>query len=55
MGSLNNLAVLWLDSNQLHGTIPPELGNLTDLSELSLLGNQLSGCVPAAMAECSGK
>jgi len=35
-----------LASNQLSGSIPPELGNLTNLQYLSLGGNQLSGSIP---------
>ena len=37
MGNLANLEGLYLDSNQLHGTIPPELNNLTNLSEWEFL------------------
>ena len=35
-----------LSSNQLSGTIPPELGNLTNLRSLYLYSNQLSGTIP---------
>ena len=35
-----------LSSNQLSGTIPPELGNLTDLQVFDLNDNQLSGSIP---------
>ena len=41
--------VLYLEGNQLSGSIPAALGNLTNLERLSLGGNQLSGSIPAAL------
>ena len=43
--------VQWLDlsSNDLSGSIPPELGNLTNLESLHLSGNQLTGSIPPAL------
>ncbi|GEM_PF-6380894 len=38
-----------LNSNNLVGTIPSELGNLTALTTLSLAGNQLSGTIPSEL------
>ncbi len=35
-----------LRSNQLSGSIPPELGNLSSLMGLSLDSNELSGVIP---------
>jgi Leucine-rich repeat (LRR) protein len=35
-----------LSSNQLSGSIPPQLGNLTSLKKLNLHSNQLSGSIP---------
>ncbi|MCP4109089.1 MAG: hypothetical protein GY749_26765, partial [Desulfobacteraceae bacterium] len=35
-----------LPSNNLSGTIPPEIGNLINLSDLFLTNNQLSGTIP---------
>jgi len=40
------LTELSLYSNQLSGSIPPEIGNLTALTVLSLRSNQLSGSIP---------
>ena len=41
---------LWLDRNQLSGSIPSELGNLDNLGTLSLSNNQLSGSIPSELA-----
>jgi Leucine-rich repeat (LRR) protein len=41
--STGHVTELHLDSNQLSGSIPPELGNLANLQNLSLNSNQLSG------------
>ena len=35
-----------LNSNNLVGTIPPEIGTLTNLTRLNLFNNQLSGVIP---------
>ena len=40
---------LWVDGNQLSGSIPPELGNLDNLHSLSLSYNQLSGSIPSQL------
>ena len=37
---------LYLQNNELTGTIPSVLGNLTALEFLYLAGNQFSGCIP---------
>ena len=37
---------VWLESNQLTGTIPPEVGDLANLEGLVLQDNQLSGLIP---------
>ena len=42
---------LWLDSNQISGTLPSQLGLLTNLAgTLDLSGNRLSGTVPTELA-----
>jgi Leucine-rich repeat (LRR) protein len=53
LGSLTNLAELWLTSNQLTGSIPPELDKLKNLTDLWLDGNQLTGSIPAELGNLS--
>ena len=48
ISTLTNLRNLNLDSNELSGSIPPQLGNLANLQELYLFANQLSGAIPPA-------
>ena len=43
---MSNLTQLILGSNQLTGSIPPEIGNLTNLEVLWLSDNQLTGSIP---------
>jgi len=42
-----------LDSNQLSGSIPTELGNLSNLDYLYLSSNQLSGSIPTELGNLS--
>ena len=51
MGNLSNLEILYLDANQLSGTIPAALGDLTSLERLYLAFNQLSDTIPAALGD----
>jgi Leucine-rich repeat (LRR) protein len=37
---------LWLESRQLNGHIPPEIGNFSELDDLVLSKNQLSSSIP---------
>lgn len=57
IGSFQNLEILYLSSNQLQGSIPPELytlagtipseiGGLNSLEYIRLFSNQLSGHIP---------
>ena len=45
-----NVVRIDLHSNNLVGTIPPELGDLTNLTYLALSYNQLSGEIPSALS-----
>ena len=40
-----------LDSNNLNGTIPPELGNLSGLVNLHLFNNSLAGNIPSELGD----
>jgi Leucine-rich repeat (LRR) protein len=42
----NNVIALNLASNNLNGSIPPEMGDLTSLQELRFFNNQLQGSIP---------
>ena len=53
MGNLSSLVLLNLSSNQLTGTIPPELGNLSSLVLLNLSSNQLTGPIPSELSNLS--
>ena len=43
LGRLSQLKTLYMEKNQLEGTIPDTLANLASLEELNLLGNQFQG------------
>ncbi len=49
--SIGNITRLDLGSNQLTGTIPPEIGNLTNLSYLGLQNNYLNGEIPSSIKQ----
>jgi hypothetical protein len=53
LGNLSQLTELYLDSNQLSGSIPNELENLSQLTEFSLDSNQLSGSIPSELGNLS--
>ncbi|MGD2085933.1 MAG: hypothetical protein PVH61_07100 [Candidatus Aminicenantes bacterium] len=42
----DHVTEIWLDYNNLNGSIPPELGNLINLKDLNLYHNKLSGSIP---------
>ncbi|KAM3282810.1 putative LRR receptor-like serine/threonine-protein kinase isoform X2 [Capsicum chacoense] len=46
IGNLVNLAELWVESNQLNGSVPISMFNISSLQILSLWRNNLSGFVP---------
>ncbi len=49
----DSVTKLQLESNNLSGTIPPELGNLSQLTRLFLSGNSLSGSIPKELGNLS--
>ncbi|MYF79188.1 MAG: hypothetical protein F4180_04735, partial [Chloroflexi bacterium] len=51
LSGLSNLERLYLNDNQLSGTISAQLGNLTNLQELWLHNNALTGEVPSELSE----
>ena len=51
LSGLSNLERLYLNDNQLSGTISAQLGNLTNLQELWLHNNALTGEVPPELSE----
>eukprot|EP00934_Nitzschia_sp_Nitz4_P008520 Nitzschia sp. Nitz4//scaffold322_size40381//8691//10223//NITZ4_007554-RA/size40381-augustus-gene-0.55-mRNA-1//-1//CDS//3329547809//8510//frame0 len=53
-GKMTDLFALWLDKNDVTGTIPSELQYLTDMASLSLTSSALTGTIPKQLAELSG-
>ncbi|MEA3348992.1 MAG: sortase [Chloroflexota bacterium] len=51
--SAGHVTQLYLSSNELSGSIPPELGNLSNLRGLYLGGNKLSGIIPPELGNLS--
>ena len=45
------LRELWLNGNQLSGTIPSGFGELSTLEALYLDGNDLTGCIPPELED----
>lgn len=48
MGTIVHLQKLYLDSNNLTGYLPTEMGANNDLSDLHLGGNQITGPIPTS-------
>ena len=46
LGDLDNLKIMWLNDNLLHGQLPYRLGALEGLWDLDLSDNRLSGFIP---------
>ena len=51
MGELQQLKVLWLDSNQLTGPIPNSLSGCQNLLMLSLTDNCINETIPPSLGE----
>lgn len=51
LGKLTALRKLYLNNNDLQGTIPPTIGQLTQLTDLRLHKNQLSGSIPSSIGK----
>ena len=52
--SLNFAVALWLDSNDITGTIPTEIGLLTELASVSMTNSSLAGPIPSQMGNLLG-
>jgi Leucine-rich repeat (LRR) protein len=50
---LKQLKELFLDGNDLTGTIPPELGQLVNATYIALAENELTGVIPPAFGMLS--
>ncbi|MCP5050278.1 MAG: hypothetical protein GY940_24135, partial [bacterium] len=48
-----HVTLIAITSNNLTGSIPPELGNLSNLESLFLYNNQLNGSIPPELADLS--
>ena len=48
------LSILYLDENQLTGTISEEVGNLINLNLLDLHMNFLTGTIPDSVGDLNG-
>ncbi|ONI00208.1 hypothetical protein PRUPE_6G075000 [Prunus persica] len=48
-----NLQMFWFHRNQIHGSIPTELGNLVNLESLLMWGNSLTGNIPTEIQKMS--
>lgn len=49
----DNVTQIFLFSNNLNGTIPPEIGDLANLTDLALVDNSLSGTIPSEVGNLS--
>lgn len=53
-GKLTDLFALWLDSNEIVGEIPSEIGLLTELASISITNSTLSGSIPTEFGTLTG-
>jgi hypothetical protein len=52
-GDHGSMLSLFLDLNNLEGTLPPELGNLSEAEMIHIARNNLSGSIPATLSGLS--
>jgi hypothetical protein len=50
----NYAVALWLDSNDIRGTIPDEIGHLSGIASLSITNATLTGSIPDSMGDLTG-
>merc|ERR1719506_425216 len=46
-----NMFAMWLDGNDVSGTIPTEIGLMTGLASFSLANSTLTGTIPEALSK----
>ncbi|XP_038701992.1 probable LRR receptor-like serine/threonine-protein kinase At3g47570 isoform X2 [Tripterygium wilfordii] len=53
LGTLKNVRVLFLATNNLNGIIPVSIGNMSALETFVLLENKFTGQIPSALSHCT--
>lgn len=52
-GEMTDLFALWIDANEITGTIPTEIGLLESMASLSMTNSTLTGTIPTEMGNIS--
>ncbi|KAL3938915.1 MAG: hypothetical protein SGBAC_006258 [Bacillariaceae sp.] len=52
-GQMTDLFALWIDANEITGTIPTEIGLLESMASLSMTNSTLTGTIPTEMGNLS--